>query len=393
MLALLFDPYSGASGDMIMGCLLDLGADADVVRRAVESVGCHLEISREERGHIMTTRAKVISERRYEDYSEAASILRGSSLQGKALAKALAALDILAEAEGRVHGLPKEEAHFHEVGARDALADIAGSCAARESLGVEQVLSLPVSVGGGFIQSEHGLLPVPGPAALEILRAHDLPWRSGPVEHELLTPTGAALLAVLVDRFLPDIPAIRAKRVGYGSGKRELDLPNALRGLIADVKHEHPGDRVVQLETNLDDVTGEVLGYLIELLMDAGALDVSILPAIMKKGRSGNVVRAIAREDDSERLSRILIRETGSLGVRVFPSLHRHIAEREPRSVQVMINGMIYDASVKVSRLDGSMINVKPEYEDCRIIAEKTGLPLRRVIEKVEEEGWRAMEP
>jgi uncharacterized protein (DUF111 family) len=113
----------------------------------------------------------------------------------------------------------------------------------------------------------------------------------------------------------------------------------------------------------------------------------------MKKGRSGNVVRAIAREDDSERLSRILIRETGSLGVRVFPSLHRHIAKREPRSVQVTIYGMIYDASVKVSHLDGSMINVKPEYEDCRIIAEKTGLPLRRVIEKVEEEGWRAMEP
>ncbi len=238
MKALLFDPCSGASGDMIMGCLLDLGASVDTVREAVESVGCSLEISRQERSHIMATRTMVISDRRYESFKDAVSILRGSSLQGEAQEKAIRALDILAAAESRVHGIPKEEARFHEIGALDALADIAGSCAALQSLGVERVLSRPVSVGGGFVQSAHGLLPVPGPAALEILRAHEIPWKGGPVQAELLTPTGAALLAALVQEFLSDFPLLKAVRVGYGAGGRELSLPNVLRGMIAETVPE-----------------------------------------------------------------------------------------------------------------------------------------------------------
>ena len=345
MKVLLFDPSAGASGDMIMATLLDLGADLDAVRRAVESVGCVLEVSRQEKSHIMASRARVISDKRFQSLSEAVSILQGSSLQGKALQNALAALDTLAEAESRVHGVPKEEAHFHEVGSLDALADIAGTCAARHCLAVERVFSRPVSVGGGFVQSSHGLLAVPGPAALEILRTHKIPWKGGPVEEELLTPTGAALLATLVDEFVPDFPLTRAERVGYGAGKKELILPNVLRAIVADSvpapeaaarqNHGPHGDRVVQLETNVDDVTGEVLGHLIEKLMQAGALDVSVLPALMKKGRAGFVIRAIAQHDEMELLARIMIRETGSLGVRVFPSIHRFLAERELISVQV----------------------------------------------------------
>ena len=292
MSVLLFDPCAGAAGDMIMASLLDLGADLDVVRQAVESTGCKLEVTREEKSHIMATRARVISDRRYQSVSEAVSILQGSSLAGIALENALHALDTLAEAESRVHGVPKAKARFHEIGALDALADIAGSCAARQTLAVERMLCRPVSVGGGYVQSAHGLLPVPGPAALEILKAHNIPWKGGPVDEELLTPTGAALLATLVDEFVPDFPLLRALRVGYGAGKREYALPNVLRGIIADTihvqetnaGHAQQGERVVQLETNVDDVTGEVLGRLIELLMEAGALDVSVLPALMKKG-------------------------------------------------------------------------------------------------------------
>ena len=402
MSLLLFDPNAGAAGDMIMATLLDLGADPDGVREAVESVGCRLEITREEKSHIMATRARVISDRRYQSVSEAVSILQGSSLAGTALENALAALDTLAEAESRVHGVPKAEARFHEIGALDALADIAGSCAALQSLAVERVLCRPVSVGSGYVQSAHGLLPVPGPAALEIMRAHNIPWKGGPVEEELLTPTGAALLATLVDEFVPDFPLIRALRVGYGAGRREYALPNVLRGVIADIiteqeknaghNHAEHGERVVQLETNVDDVTGEVLGHLIELLMQAGALDASVLPALMKKGRSGNVIRAIARHEDMENLARIIIKETGSLGVRVFPSLHRFVAERETRSVRLEISGRSYDAAVKVSRMDGDLLNIKAEYEDSKRIAEETGLPLRMVIKKVEEAGWRAIE-
>ncbi|HUS74371.1 MAG TPA: nickel pincer cofactor biosynthesis protein LarC [Methanothrix sp.] len=403
MKVLLFDPSAGASGDMIMATLLDLGADLDAVRRAVESVGCVLEVSRQEKSHIMASRARVISDKRFQSLSEAVSILQGSSLQGKALQNALAALDTLAEAESRVHGVPKEEAHFHEVGSLDALADIAGACAARHCLAVERVFSRPVSVGGGFVQSSHGLLAVPGPAALEILRTHKIPWKGGPVEEELLTPTGAALLATLVDEFVPDFPLTRAERVGYGAGKKELILPNVLRAIVADSvpapeaaarqNHGPHGDRVVQLETNVDDVTGEVLGHLIEKLMQAGALDVSVLPALMKKGRAGFVIRAIAQHDEMELLARIMIRETGSLGVRVFPSIHRFLAERELISVQVEIGGQIFPAQVKVSRMDGKLISAKPEYEDCKRIADETDLPLRMVIKKVDEAGWQAADP
>lgn len=418
MKVLLFDPSSGASGDMIMASLLDLGADQNAVRQAVESVGCTLEVTRQERGHIAATRANVVSDRRFHSLEEAASILSGSSLSGKARKDALLALDTLAEAESRVHGAAKDKAHFHEVGALDALADIAGCCSARHSLPVQRVLCRTVSVGGGYVQTAHGLLPVPGPAALEILRARAIVWQGGPVEQELLTPTGAALLAALVDEFLPAVPPIRVERVGYGAGRRELEVPNVLRAVLADLLPEaapeavasasasagfssHPGgghrshqhgDCVVQLESNLDDVTGEVLGYLLERLMQAGALDASLLPALMKKGRGGYVVRVIARQEQTEELADILMDETGSLGVRVFPGIHRLVAERQEISLQVEIDGLTFPARAKASRRGERLISLKPEYEDCKSIAEQTGLPLRTVIKKVEEAAGRRAE-
>lgn len=378
-----------------MASLLDLGANEQAIRQAVESVGCRLEVTRQKKRSIMACRAAVTSDRRFHSLDEARSILNSSCLREKALEDALRALHILAEAEGRVHGTSPEQAHFHEVGALDALADIAGSSAARASLEAEQVLCLPVCVGGGLIKSAHGLLPVPGPAALEILRARHIPWRGGPVEEELLTPTGAALLAALADEFLSEPPLLQVERIGYGAGKKDLEMPNVLRAMMAEALpggaagpgHIHHGDRVVQLESNVDDVTGEVLGYLIERLMGEGALDVCILPALMKKGRPGSVIRAIIRAEDSERLADIIIRETGSLGVRVFPSIHRILAEREEIVVDLELAGQVNQARLKVSRLEGEMISLKPEYEDCRRIAEKTGLALREVREKVEEAG------
>ncbi len=399
MKVLLFDPSAGASGDMIMASLLDLGADPDAVREAVESVGCTLEVSCQEKSHIMACRARVISDKRYQSLDEAKSILHSSCLRGKAREKALCALDILAQAEGRVHGVAAEHVRFHEIGALDALADIAGACAAWHCLSAERVLSRPVSVGGGFVKSAHGLLAVPGPAALEILRSYEIPWKGGPVDEELLTPTGAALLATLIDEFVPEFPLIRAERVGYGAGKRELILPNVLRAVVAKTlpatearhNHGHHGDSIVQLETNVDDVTGEVMGYLIEKLMQAGALDVSVLAALMKKGRAGYVIRVIARAEETELLAKVIIQETGSLGVRVFPSIHRLVAERDQRNVQVEICGRIHSAEVKVSRMNGALLSVKPEYEDCRRIAEETDQPLRTVLKKVEEAGWQAV--
>ena len=390
MKALLFDPYSGASGDMIMGCLLDLGADREAVEDAVRSVGCSLEVSEVQKSHIRATRARVISDRRYRSLGEAVSILQGSSLHPRALDMALQAMDALAIAEGKVHSLPKDQARFHEIGALDALADIAGSCAAFISLDTV-AFSLPISVGGGTVPSSHGLLPVPGPAAMEILRSHDMPWRGGPVDQELLTPTGAAIMSVLVQKFLDHYPLIRAESVGYGAGSRDLEIPNLLRAVIGNALHEHiMADRIMQLETNVDDVTGEVLGNLIELLMAAGALDVSIAPAVMKKGRPGSIIRAIVRQDDIEDLARLIMIETGSLGVRVFPSLHRYVAKRESRELSLNIDGRKYHFNVKISRLGSEILNVKPEYEDCRKIASEAKMPLRSVILKAEEEGWKS---
>jgi uncharacterized protein (TIGR00299 family) protein len=403
MKVLLFDPSAGASGDMIIATLLDIGADLESVRETVESVGCRLEVSRVERSHIMACRAQVISDRRFHTLAEAVSILQASSLTGKARQNALMALDVLAEAESRVHGVPKDEAHFHEIGALDALADIAGACVALDSLGIDRVLSRTVSVGGGFVNTAHGLLAVPAPAALEILRAHRIAWKGGPADTEMLTPTGAALLAVIVDEFLLEAPLIQADSVGYGAGKRDLAVPNVLRSIIGEAlqKQEAPagmihsshGDRVVQMETNVDDVTGEVLGHLIEQLMQAGSLDVTVLPAIMKKGRPGSVIRAIARSEETEKLARIIMRETGSLGVRIFPSVHRFLAKREEMPVDVEFSGQTFSARIKVSRLDGEIIMVKPEYDDCKRIAEKTDLPLRMICKKVEDAGWKAASP
>jgi pyridinium-3,5-bisthiocarboxylic acid mononucleotide nickel chelatase len=393
MKALLFDPFAGASGDMTIGCLLDLGADPSLVKAAIDSLGCRLEILKEKKSHIQATRAKVISDQRFHSLSEAISLLQDACLEPAAKEHALCIMNTLASAESKVHGVSKEEAAFHEIGALDALADIAGSCAALCSLDVDRVFSLPISAGGGYVQSAHGLLPVPGPAALEILRSNRIPWRGGPIEQELLTPTGAAIFAHIVDEFLDSNPCIRAERVGYGAGSKDLPLPNALRAVMGDILHQHlTPDRVVQLETNVDDVTGEVLGNLIDILLDAGALDASVSPAIMKKGRPGNTITVIARQDDIERLSRLIMQQTGSLGIRIFPSLHRYIAEREVKLVTVKINGSFYQASAKVSRLDDTIINIKPEFEDSKKIALKTGLPLKTVIRKVEEEGWRQAE-
>jgi uncharacterized protein (TIGR00299 family) protein len=184
---------------------------------------------------------------------------------------------------------------------------------------------------------------------------------------------------------------MQVRKVGYGAGSRDLETANVLRAVLGEIA-AHPGhDRVVQLETNVDDVSGEVLGHLIERLFEEGALDVCVIPAVMKKGRSGNQVQVLAREEDTERLSREIMKETGSLGVRVYPALHRLVAEREEKTVEVEIGGSKYRAAVKIGRLDGEVFNVKPEFEDCRKISALTGVPLKEVMRKVAEEGWRSL--
>lgn len=399
MRLLLFDPSSGASGDMIMASLLDAGADPDSVRKAVESVGCGFEISREERHHISAARVRIhAGGKRYRTLSEARSILAAAALAPQARDRAMKIMEILASAEGRVHAVSEEEARFHEIGAMDALADIAGSSAALSSLAVDGVVVLPISVGSGTVVAAHGRLPVPAPATLEILKGSLLFWRGGPVEGELLTPTGAAILAGFADEAAAEYPLIRAGASGYGAGSKDLSVPNLLRTVIGEPLepkgsaggHPHPHhDRVVQLETNVDDVTGEVLGGLLEILMEEGALDVTIVPALMKKGRPASLVQVLAKKEEAERLARIVMKETGSLGVRVFPSLHRFVARREEREVGFEIEDRPFRVRLKVSRLGEEVLRIKAEHDDCRQVARESGLPLREVARRAEEAAWR----
>ena len=235
-----------------------------------------------------------------------------------------------------------DKIHFHEVGAADAVADIMGASYAFHELGFaqEKVYGLPPALGGGRIKSKHGNLSVPAPATLEILK--NVPAIGGPVDHELTTPTGAALLVNMVNEFVEFYPMITNQKVAYGAGKLDLEFPNVLR--ISTGSSPIPTDKISILETNLDDVTGEILGHTVDRLMEEGALDVTIIPTIAKKNRPGHLLRVITKSNMSHVLSEIIIRETGTLGVRTIPYVHRNIVKREIIPVKVDFNGQIKDS-------------------------------------------------
>jgi uncharacterized protein (TIGR00299 family) protein len=292
----------------------------------------------------------------------------------------------LHRAEEEVHG---PVVHLHEVGADDAIADIIGACTALHSLGVEQVAVLPIALGGGFIRGSHGTLPVPAPATAAILASSDLQGHPGPDEGELLTPTGAALLAEFATLPAPRLPPGKILSVGYGAGSRETgQVPNLLRVFLMEAEDLRT-DRVEILETNVDDVTPEVIAYTLSRLMAAGARDASAIPSVMKKGRSGHLVRVISEPALSGPLAAILAEELGTLGIRVIPSVHRLILERHIIRVTVTIGGVTREVEVKVGTIGGRVSSVKPEFEQARAWAEETGVPVREILRRVEEEAWR----
>lgn len=389
MKTLVFDPYCGAAGDMIIGCLVDLGANQGEIKWVMERAA-RVEVAFEkvERGPITATHALVRADEANgpPTLGEIKDRVKDLGL-GAVEPVVLRVFERLGRAEMRVHGAG--EVHFHEVGAEDAIADIVGACTALHHLDVDEVVCTPIGVGGGHVNTAHGLLPVPAPATLEVLRESGLTWRGGPVDHELLTPTGAALLAEFVDRSVEAFPQLRAQRVGYGAGTKDLEIANALRGVIGEMSDGLVRDEITLLETNVDDVTGEVLGNLIERLMGEGARDVTILPATMKKGRPGHVVKVVATPDLAERLSRVIVEETGSLGVRILPAFHRLIARRHVEEVEVEVGGRTYRVGVKVATdTNDNLLDVGAEYDDAKRVAREAGVPIRRVLRLVEEEAW-----
>jgi len=399
------DPrIAGISGDMMVAALLDLGGSVDKVYDVAESIEeildycdkLDVEVSYVKKGGIKARDVYLRIEEHVHEISAvkvrnyALKVGGKIGLSEKGLSFVARVFDELITAESKVHGVPPDSVHFHEIASSDTVFDVVASAALLEELGYlrgdVEVYSTPPALGGGFVKIEHGLLAVPAPATLEILRRYRFKTSNTPVEVELTTPTGAALLVSLAGMVVDFYPPMELKKVGYGAGKKDLGrVPNVLR-IVEGKSFKATRDKVIVLETNLDDVTGEVIGYLIQKLINRGALDASVIPALGKKNRPVHIVKVLADPIRYSELLEILVDETGTLGVRVY-EMPRVIAERVKKTVKVKVMDREYTIKVKVSKLkSGKLVNLKPEYEDIKRIAEDTGLPLRRVSEEVSKQ-------
>ena len=300
-------------------------------------------------------------------------------------ADATAIFETLAAAEAAVHGTDPAETHFHEVGADDAIADVVGVCLLLADLGVERVVTTPLSTGGGNVEMSHGTYPVPTPAVVELAARADWSLEGGPVERELLTPTGAAILAHVAEG-VADLPELQVTGSGYGAGGYDLpDHPNVLRTIVGDGSGGLQRDDITVLETNLDDASPEVLGGLQETLAEAGARDVSIVPLMMKKSRPGHLVKVVTKPADAQRVARRLAEETGTLGVREHGAGHRWVADREYLTVTVTQDETDHDVTVKIASDEaGTVYDVSTEYDDALAAADALGLPIREVTRRAE---------
>ena len=368
---------------MILGALLDLGAPARAVREAVAALGVGpiaMRVSRVKRGALAARHVSFRGSPRSAVERKFASIralLERAPLAERVRERSLRVFGRLAGAEARVHGIAPDDVHFHEVGAADALGDIVGVCAALEQLGVDSVSCSPVALGRGCVDTEHGRLPLPAPATLELLVG--IPTVPYDVAWETVTPTGAALIAALASDFGP-LPAVVPLGQGFGAGEaRAGPLPNVLRAVLCEPGSGLARDSVSVIETHLDDMNPEQLPYLMERLLGDGALDVSLSPLSMKKGRPGQLLRVIARPADRDRLMRRILLESSSIGVR-YQEVARLVLERELRTVETE-HGRI---RVKVARGPDGSATVAAEFESCARAARRAGVPIEEVYRAAE---------
>lgn len=389
-MTIIIDPQaSGIAGNMLIGAFVDLGADADELKEVMEK-------SASEFGKVEVTFTNVTKHGIASTFCHVEMLEHEHSIEYKDFISKIEALDLdekvintsirifkrIAEAESKVHGKSLDEVHFHEVGASDAVADVIGSVYAYYSLGYDshEIIGLPIAVGGGRIETAHGIIPVPAPAVVEILK--DANMVGGPVDSELATPTGCAIYMELCDEINGFIPQIKSKNVGYGAGRKDFDHPNILR--IIESNDISEKDSIDVIETNLDHLTGEEIGYLFDVLLEAGASDVSITPIIMKKNRQGSLLKVISQKGKRDDIINCIFKETGSLGIRIAPNMHRGIAKREFETKTFNIEGKDYEVTFKIGYVNGEVISKRPEYEDLKKIARDTGLALRKVRELVE---------
>lgn len=431
MKTLYLDLFSGISGDMFIGALVDLGVEQRELERSLTRLGLdgyHLHFGRAHKGSIEGVKFDVHladehgqghdhthehshehshssahphshshdhdhdhghgNDHRHQHdhehsrtFTQIKQLISESPLSDWVKQKSVAVFQRIAVAEGKIHGLPPEQVHFHEVGAVDSIVDIVGGCIALEMLGRPRVLASPVVEGSGWVDCAHGRFPIPAPATLAILGARGIPLSQCSEPHELVTPTGAALLAELIESFGP-MQGLVAEKIGFGLGTRENKTrPNVLRAVLgesagASPAHDWEIDTIAVLETNLDDISAEILGGFIEQALSAGALDVFHTPVQMKKNRPGVLLTVLCAEADADKFAEMILRETSSFGVR------RHTAERRKlRREFVTVNTSFGDVTIKLGRLDGRVVQAAPEFESCKKLAVQAKVPVKAVFE------------
>jgi hypothetical protein len=367
------DAFSGIAGDMLVGALVDAGADPGAIAAAIASLdaGAVVSFEKVKRNGIGATRYRVqVAETQvHRHLSHIVKLIEKAELPQRAKQNAIAVFRRLGEAEAEVHQVPIEKVHFHEVGASDSIADIVGTCLALDLLDVDTVLCSPLNVGSGTVETEHGLLPVPAPATARLLEGVPV-YARGP-EAELTTPTGAAVAVTLATRF-GVLPPMKVVRTGYGAGSKEFShQANVLRVILGEPTGAEEALTVCVLEANIDDSNPQVLSYATDRLWDFGALDVSLEPIIMKKGRPGHLLRVIAKPEHREAIAQLIFAETSSIGLRMYTA-ERRVQARKLREVETQYGKV----RVKVT----SEGYFSPEYEDCRKLALASGVALKHII-------------
>jgi pyridinium-3,5-bisthiocarboxylic acid mononucleotide nickel chelatase len=383
-----FDCYSGVSGDMILGALFDLGVDPSKIRKALRTIDLKdykLKTSKVQRGLIAGTKAMVsvkkVSHSYYvaRNYSDIKKMIANSDLSLPAKKQSQEIFKRIAKVEATIHNTTMEKIHFHEVGAVDSIVDIVGGVVALESLKLDKIYSSPLNVGGGFVQCAHGSLPVPAPATLKLLKG--IPIFSSGVKKELTTPTGAAMISYYAKDFgsLPDMNIVGD---GYGAGDYIIpEMPNLLRVVLGDI-FTASNEKILVIETNIDDMNPEFYEVTMESLFKAGALDVYLTPIIMKKGRPANKISVLSAEKNREAMTEILLKETSSFGVRFFP-VGRKVLDRKVTTVKTSWGPV----KIKIGILDGDVVQVSPEYEDCKKISIKRKVSIRTIYDEAHSQS------
>lgn len=376
-----FDCFSGISGDMTLGAVVDAGCPLDALRGGLEGLqvpGWSLTSEKVWKNGMSATYVRVTTEDQSKHRGLAAilEILEKSRLSSGVRSRAANIFRKLGEAEASVHDVPLEKIHFHEVGAVDAIVDIVGACIGFEALGVESFASSALNVGGGTAKMAHGVLPVPAPATAKLLQGK--PTYSNGVQKELVTPTGAAIVATLCEHFGPQ-PPMSVSAIGYGAGTLDLEgQPNVVRIMLGEAAEKVvPGfdEEIAVIEANLDDMNPQIYGYFLERALAGGALDVYTTPVQMKKNRPGTLLTVLCRPADANPLISLIFAETTTFGVRTYRAQRRTL----PRE-SVNVHTAYGDVRIKLSRVNGRILHVAPEFEDCRKLAVEKNVPLQRVL-------------